>query len=150
MKRYSSSDSYRMNDSQDSSDMSFQAAHWDEYPSLGDEPDQEALALYLQKIIDGLPVKQQDVVYLLMSGVIAVDGPIRSWRAAGRALGICHKTVKRRLTSALRTIESELLDSPPWVRQLLLDRIQVDAPEVQPASGLPSFDGFLERVRSGL
>lgn len=150
MRRFQSNGEYRMDDSRDSSNLSFQAAHWDSYPSVDGEPDDEALGRYIQGIVDGLPEKHRDVVYLLMSGVIAVDGPVRSWRSAGRELGVCHKTVKRRLTAALRAIESELLDSPPWVRSLLLDRTPLEAPEVPSASGLPSFDSFLTRVRDAL
>ena len=147
MKRFQSGGEYRYDDSQDSSNLSLQVSRWDTYPSLDETPDDEALAFYLAGVINRLPDKQKDVVYLLMSGVIAVDGPVRSWRAAGRQLGVCHKTVKRRLTAALRSIESELLDSPPWVRELLLTRTPLEAPQVQAASGLPTFDQFMAQVR---
>jgi hypothetical protein len=147
MGRYTSTAEYRIDDAQDASNMALQASQWDKYPSLDEQPDEAALAAYLQGLIEKLPETQQDVVNLLMSGVIAVDGPVRSWRSAGRMLGICHKTAKRRLNAALSTLEHDLVTSPAWVRELLLARAPVDAPPVGAASGLPSFDSLLTRVR---
>jgi hypothetical protein len=85
-------------------------AHWDEY--FTDEPNYETvLALVMDQLLASLPAEQEEAVRLVhLAGV--------TQRAAGRTIGVDHKTVKARADKGLAALRDQIENSV-WIADLL-------------------------------
>ena len=98
------------------STISDQLIHYDEY--FFEEHGDSTLAIVLDRILEDLPKELADPVRL-----VYLKG--KSDRAAGRILGIDHKTVKARRLRGVEQMKKRLTDSV-WIAEMLKGYIPKD------------------------
>jgi DNA-directed RNA polymerase specialized sigma24 family protein len=91
--------------------------HHDEY--FADEPKKDdALTYVLEYVLDQLPQEEADAVRILN-----IQGS--TLRAAGRELGVDHKTVKARAARGVQLMRRHMVNHP-WILDILEGRVPAD------------------------
>ena len=113
--------------------------HYDEY--FFEQEGTTTLGMVMDKILEELPEEISEAVML-----VHLEG--RSLRAAGRIMGVDHKTVKSRVEKGIAAMRKRLTDSV-WIAEMLRGYIPDDELKQSSVSATPNVAQVIKSLNKG-
>lgn len=111
--------------------------HWDSYFDA-DQDKESTLSIVLDWILEDMPEDLSESVRL-----VYLEG--KTFRAAGRVLGVDHKTVAARCKRGVSLMQDKLLDTA-WVAEMLRGYIPSDEIKQRTAKRTSQLSDVIERI----